>query len=570
MNTSDENPPSPASPDPASGLTLSEGQKLAGVFVLRREASGTPGEPIWLAHDEVLGKDVSLHFIPEAVRRDDRAMAELRAEIKRNRQLIHPGILRVYDLIEESGWAAISMDWFEGDSIASLLKARGPGGFSTGEVEPWVRQICQTLDGVHKIQIVHRNLNPANLFVDKAGKLLIAKFGVSRVIEEAKGRLRDRSSGPEPGLAYLSPQQIDGEPASKLDDVYSLGATLFELLTGTLPFQGDDLLAQIRRNTAPAVTSRRTEGVSAAWDKTISSCLAKNPPDRPQTAGAVAQSLDLAGKPPMAAPAALAAGAMAAEKLVTPAAPAPAPKPVAASPVDAAAADAEPAREKRKLPPPVTPDSSEVEPEEKSGVPEIYPDLYERRSGSGLGIAAVVALLIGIVACFVYFSRRGNPDQVTSSEPVNKAVVDAPTSTPNAAPATPVATPSPALLTGKPEAPRATPPPLIPGEPSLVDEASLTPGPGTARTSDRASNSGTQLASNNNSRKATPSPVHDSASGPAVTPAKASLPPGPPITAADLPAKQAALEKARADNAAAEKAWQEAQKKQSSAEATLF
>src|SRR5688572_32449758 len=85
---------------------------------MRRLEVGT-GAEVWLANDEVLGKDVSLHFAPEVIRKDNRALQELRLDIKKNRQLIHPNILRVYDLVEEPEWVAISMDAFEGESLAA-------------------------------------------------------------------------------------------------------------------------------------------------------------------------------------------------------------------------------------------------------------------------------------------------------------------------------------------------------------------------------------------------------------------------------------------------------------------
>ena len=89
--------------------SLTPGQKLAGCYVLAREISSESGLSVWLAQDEVLGKEVSLHFIPASVVKDERGMAELRQEVKRNRQLIHPNILRIYDFVEDAGVAAISM-----------------------------------------------------------------------------------------------------------------------------------------------------------------------------------------------------------------------------------------------------------------------------------------------------------------------------------------------------------------------------------------------------------------------------------------------------------------------------
>ena len=181
-------------PSTASPSAFEVGQKLAGIYILRDQISDRAEGEIWLAHDEVLGKDVSLHFIPEALRGDARAMGEIRQEIKRNRQLIHPGILRVYDLVEEPEWSAISMDWFEGESLATALKNKAGGFFEPAEIKPWLQQVCHTLDDIHKIHIVHRDVAPHNIFVDARGKVLLAKFGISRVIEDAVARVKKEAA----------------------------------------------------------------------------------------------------------------------------------------------------------------------------------------------------------------------------------------------------------------------------------------------------------------------------------------------------------------------------------------
>ncbi|HEY2343878.1 MAG TPA: protein kinase, partial [Chthoniobacteraceae bacterium] len=309
------NPESALSSPPDSAAALTAGQKLAGVYVLKQQASGSDtGAAIWLAQDEVLGKDVSLHFIPPAVRTDGRAMTELRQEIKRNRQLIHPNILRVYDLIEEPDWAAISMDAFEGESVAALQRNKEGGFFEPGDVKAWFQQLCLALEDVHKVNLLHRNVSPPNLVLDKSGKLLLTNFGISRVIEDALGRAR--KEGPDRHLAFLSPQQLDGEPATRADDVYSLGATLYEVLTGEAPFVEGELVSQIRKVTPQSMMERRAKlgkkggTILPTWEKAVASCLAKAPNERPPTAADLASKLGLSGKSaPAAEPPAGAAAA---------------------------------------------------------------------------------------------------------------------------------------------------------------------------------------------------------------------------------------------------------------------
>ncbi|MEO6784834.1 MAG: protein kinase, partial [Chthoniobacteraceae bacterium] len=261
-----------------------EGTKIGGCYVLRKDLS-KPGEsPVWLATDEVLGKDVTLHFVPPAVAADARAMTELRQEVKRNRQLIHPNILRVYDFVEDGNHVAISMDAFEGESLQDVQKKQGH--LDPEHVKPWVAHLAETLSDAHRIQLFHRDLSPANLYLRPNGGLLVANFGLSRVILNSLERA-GLAKGADARLAYLSPQQLDGERPGASDDIYGLGVLLHELLTGSPPFAGEDIVPQIRKAVpAPVSELRVAAGISgpvpASWEKLIAACLAKSPEARPR------------------------------------------------------------------------------------------------------------------------------------------------------------------------------------------------------------------------------------------------------------------------------------------------
>ena len=274
----------PNNPITVGPVTLSEGKKIGGCYVLRQDLTRAGGSPVWLASDEVLGKDVTLHFVPSAVVADSHAMSELRQEVKRNRQLIHPNILRVYDLVEDGDCVAISMDRFEGESLAEALKRKGH--FDADELKPWVAQLAETLGDAHRIQLFHRDLAPCNLFVRPTGGLLVTNFGLSRVIFNALERAGIVKGG-DAHIAYLSPQQLDGERVGASDDIYGFGVLLNELLTGKPPFAGDDLVPQIRKTVPPPIAEVRTSAgisgpVPASWEKLAAACLAKSPEGRPR------------------------------------------------------------------------------------------------------------------------------------------------------------------------------------------------------------------------------------------------------------------------------------------------
>lgn len=285
--------------DPSPTAHFIEGQKLAGCYGLKRRLGGA-GPGIWLAHDEVLGKDVSLHFIPTALLGDAEAMNGLRQEVKRARQLIHPNILRVYDLVEEVDWAAVSMDAFAGESLASRLAKTNGAGLGAGEIQPWLAQLCQTLEDAHKIDVVHRDISPENLLLcdspenvllGDAGRLFVTNFGIGRVIADAESRMAGKDSA---RLAARSPQQLAGLVPSRLDDVYAIGALLFESLTCQLPFSGKNVRNQIQNSPPPPVSRMRGKDageVPEAWERTIAACLEKSPDARPQSAAEIAKRL---------------------------------------------------------------------------------------------------------------------------------------------------------------------------------------------------------------------------------------------------------------------------------------
>jgi formylglycine-generating enzyme required for sulfatase activity len=246
----------------------------------------------------VLEKEVSLHFLPPEVRADLRAMEGLRLEVKRARQFIHPQILRVYDLIEEKESAAIAMDCFAAESLATVLSRKDGGFFEARQIKPWVASLCKTLEDAHKIQLLHQDISPANILVDKAWNVVVTKFGISRLIRDAESRVRGGGE-PDPGLAYMSPQQLDGDRPTIADDVYAFGALLHELLSGAAPFVGKDIVPQIRRTPAPTIADhraalRRSGGpIPANWEALVAACLAKDPEQRPKSMAEVASQLAL-------------------------------------------------------------------------------------------------------------------------------------------------------------------------------------------------------------------------------------------------------------------------------------
>jgi TPR repeat protein/formylglycine-generating enzyme required for sulfatase activity len=280
---------------------LAAGRKVFGRYVLEAVLGQGGMGVVWRARDEELGIPVALKFLPEVVARDDPAVDELKEETRNALRLTHPNIVRVHCFEHEGGMAAVSMEYVDGAPLSKLRLAQPGKVFSAEKLAPLVAQACAALGYAHgEAKVVHRDLKPANLLVTPEGRLKVADFGIARSLADTHTRLTGRAAGTSGTLLYMSPQQLLGRKASASDDVYALGATLYELLTGRPPFFTGDIATQVQGVTPPPLAERRSElgfagePIPAAWEETVAACLAKDPARRPQTAGEVAARLGLA------------------------------------------------------------------------------------------------------------------------------------------------------------------------------------------------------------------------------------------------------------------------------------
>ncbi len=286
---------------------LAAGRKVFGRYVLETELGAGGMGVVWRARDEELRDPVALKFLPEVVARDDAAVDELREETRKARHLTHPNIVRVHQFERDGASAAVSMELVEGLTL-SQLRLQQPGKvFAVEKLAPLVAQLCTALDYAHQqAKVVHRDLKPANIMVTAEGVVKVTDFGIARSLSETSTRLTGKGGATSGTLPYMSPQQVLGRKPTVADDIYSLGAMLYELLTGKPPFHRGDpysLTLQIRENAPLSLAEQRAEletkgaPIPPAWEETILACLAKEPERRPQSAGEVAARLgiDVAG-----------------------------------------------------------------------------------------------------------------------------------------------------------------------------------------------------------------------------------------------------------------------------------
>ena len=312
---------------------LAPGRRVFGRYVLEAIAGRGGMGVVWKARDEELGEAVALKFLPETVALDAAAVDELRQETRRARRLTHANIVRIHDFARNDAMAAVSMEFVEGQTLTNLRVEQRGKVFAPADLAPLVAQLCVALEYAHKeAKVVHRDLKPANLLVTRDGRLKVTDFGIARSLSESHTRITGHVGATSGTLPYMSPQQLAGDRPTAADDIYALGATLYELLTGKPPFfRGDaySLMTQIKNRRPDPLADRRAElaaeneitdalpSVPDAWEETILACLAKDPAQRPQSAAEVARRLGLGSS--FAVPAAVAGGGSAPEPESSPA-----------------------------------------------------------------------------------------------------------------------------------------------------------------------------------------------------------------------------------------------------------
>ena len=279
-----------------SEISLSgKDQKLLfGRYQIERELGRGGMGRVLLAWDTHLGIWVAVKLLLNISDTNLRAFEGLRNEVLSGIQLTHPGILRTHTFERDGNSAGIVMEYVEGCTLAESKKAQAGGCFDCEQILPWIEQLCDVLDYAHKVgRIVHRDIKPRNVMLALSGQLKVADFGISSCIDDGGAGVNSHSKGGTP--PYMSPQQISAEQASPLDDIYSLGAVTYELLTGRPPFYRGtpvSITRQVMEDSPPSMSERRLElgvrekkPIPLAWERAVASCLAKEPSARPQTAG---------------------------------------------------------------------------------------------------------------------------------------------------------------------------------------------------------------------------------------------------------------------------------------------
>ena len=258
---------------------------------------GGMGE-IYRAEDMKLGQQVALKFVARELANDRTILEHLVSEVRIGREVAHPNVCRLYDIVEVDGDHFIAMQYVDGEDLASLL--RRIGRLPVEKAIDIARDLCAGLAAAHDRGVIHRDLKPANVMIDGKGRAHITDFGLAVASDDAHKR------GVAGTPVYMAPEQLAGERVTPSSDLYALGLIVYEILTGKRMFEPAASMTQIaeqHQQPKPRLTSS-VRDVPPRVDAIVMQCLEEDPANRPSSARHVLAALP--GGDPLAA--AIAAG----------------------------------------------------------------------------------------------------------------------------------------------------------------------------------------------------------------------------------------------------------------------
>ncbi len=246
---------------------------------------------VYLAKDIILDRNVAIKVLRGDLATDEKFVRRFQREALSASSLSHPNIVEIYDVGEDDGDYYIVMEYVDGKNLKQLLKKRGK--LTAAEVVDIMLQITSAMSVAHDSLIVHRDLKPQNILIKEDGEIKITDFGIAMALNATQLTQTNSAMG---SVHYFPPEQANGKGSSLKSDVYSLGIMMYELLTGTLPFRGDNAVEIALKHLKEPIPSIRTElpELPQSIENIIIRATAKNPKNRYANAGEMHEDLKTA------------------------------------------------------------------------------------------------------------------------------------------------------------------------------------------------------------------------------------------------------------------------------------
>ena len=254
---------------------IKEGVVLGGRYEIM-ERIGTGGmADVYKAIDRVLRRYVAVKVLKREFREDENFVRKFQSEAQSAAMLTHPNIVNVYDVAEDRGLHYIVMELVEGITLKDYIQKKGK--LTPKEVIGIIMQVCAGIDSAHSNNIVHRDIKPQNIMISKEGKVKVTDFGIAKAT--SSNTISTNAMG---SVHYTSPEQARGGFSDEKSDIYSLGVTMYEMVTGQLPFDGDSTvsiaLKHLQEDLIPP--SEFVPDIPYSLEQIILKCTQKSPDRR--------------------------------------------------------------------------------------------------------------------------------------------------------------------------------------------------------------------------------------------------------------------------------------------------
>jgi serine/threonine protein kinase/Tfp pilus assembly protein PilF len=268
---------------------LTRGMTLAGRYEIIEELGKGGMGKVYRVEDKKIKGEIALKLIKPEIAAEKQTIERFSNELKLTRMISHRNVCRMFDLGEDKGTYFITMEYVPGEDLKSFI--RRARRLDVGTAISIAKQICEGLAEAHRLGVVHRDLKPGNIMIDKEGNARIMDFGIARSLH-TKGLTADGVIIGTP--EYMSPEQVEGEEADQCSDIYALGVILYEMVTGRVPFEGTTPFSVALKHKSEVPPNPRTLTPQLPEDlsRLILRCLEKQRSKRYQSAAEVLSELD--------------------------------------------------------------------------------------------------------------------------------------------------------------------------------------------------------------------------------------------------------------------------------------